>query len=547
MKISLLALAAASVVLTSEAGTVGYTMFYGGLDLLGSDYSVCGQAREGVFSFRDPSGSHEWLQLRIRAAVNGRELPAFVLENGKTDVRAFEERYVLVYTNAAARAELSFRAEKAVLALTVRRPTPFPVESVSIGLDQRTDSDTFFDPSVDYQPYHEFPLSEPRTIKPGFASPPPWIFSYGKEGRVGCWSAALEPDPDKIDFLSFSHRPVPGKGFGWSVEYVDLPVEAGDLVVPPVVLRFGDADFFAALRRHVNDLQAEGKMKVPARSLPAWHGETLACSWRYQREVEGNRPGRWQATEANCETAVRMLEDKGISFGTFIVDDFWGAKHGIWEEDPERWKSLRGFIDRQHAKGRRVLLWVCTDGEGLPAEELVSDNQWNLESPAFQARLREAARRILSSDPGCYDADGVKFDFTSTAGATKGFRGCGYIRRRFEMLTEALLAVKPEALLDYQCTNPYFTHALTMLRLNDYFGAPQHGLREMRLRAKIAEICAPGALRDTDHVSFRRYSYRGTYDFFRHQHEFGVRSLYLTTKDLEDEELVSILRAQSVK
>ena len=544
---SLIAACALSSPAADAGGTVGYTMFNGGLDLLGRDYSVCGRAREGVFSFRVPDGSREWVELRVRAAVNGKELPPFLLENGKTDVVAEAPRYVLVYTNAAARAELSFLAEKAVLALTLRRPSPFAVKSVTLGFGLRTDSDYVFDPSVGHQPYHEFPTAEPRSIKPGLASPPPWVFSYRKEGRSGCWSAALEPEREKIDFHSFLHSPVPGEGIGWSVDYADLPAEAGDFAVPPLVLRFGDADFFAALARHVRDLQAEGKMKVPARNLPAWHGETLACSWRYQREVEGNRHGRWQATEENCETVVRMLEEKGIPFGTFIIDDFWGRQHGIWEEDLERWKSLRGFIDRQHAKGRHVLLWVCTDGEGLPAEERVSGKQWNLESPAFQARLRAAARRMLSSEPGCYDADGVKFDFTATAGNTRNFHGCGYILRRFEMLTEALLAVKPEALLDYQCTNPYFTHTLTMLRLNDYFGAPQHGLREMRLRARIAEICAPGALRDTDHVGFRRYSYRGAYDFFRHQHEFGVRSLYLMTKDLEDEELVSILRTPPAK
>ena len=110
------------------------------------------------------------------------------------------------------------------------------------------------------------------------------------------------------------------------------------------------------------------------------------------------------------------------------------------------------------------------------------------------------------------------------------------------MLSEALLAVKPDAILDYQCTNPYFTHTLTMLRLNDYFGVPEHGLPEMRLRSKIARICAPGALIDTDHISFSEFSYKGGYDFFRSCRDFGVESLYLGESDLEDQELLSILR-----
>ena len=154
---------------------------------------------------------------------------------------------------------------------------------------------------------------------------------------------------------------------------------------------------------------------------------------------------------------------------------------------------------------------------------------------------------MLSSEPGCYDADGVKFDFTSSApGDCRGLKhvGCGFIRERFRVLSEALLAVKPEAILDYQCTNPYFTHTLTMLRLNDYFGATEHGLPEMRLRTKIARITAPGALIDTDHISFREYTYEGGYDFFRSCRELGVESLYLNDDDLKDPELLSILQGK---
>ena len=78
--------------------------------------------------------------------------------------------------------------------------------------------------------------------------------------------------------------------------------------------------------------------------------------------------------------------------------------------------------------------------------------------------------------------------------------------------------------------------------LNDYFGVPEHGLDEMRLRARMARICAPGALVDTDHIGFGDFSYRGGYEFFRRACELGVPSLYLNHEDLKDREFLDILR-----
>ena len=170
---------------------------------------------------------------------------------------------------------------------------------------------------------------------------------------------------------------------------------------------------------------------------------------------------------------------------------------------------------------------------------------WNLDSPAFQARLEAAAHRMLSPDAGCYDADGVKFDFTSTAPAAYGSSkhvGCGYLLRRFELLSAALLKAKPTAVLDYQCCNPYFSHTQTMLRLNDFFGVPEHGFDEMRTRARIARICAPGVPIDTDHIGYGEFSYRGGHEFFRRARELGVPSLYLGPDDFKDRELMEILR-----
>ena len=538
-----LLVAGSSISAGATIGHVHFRMLCGLADVKAVDYRVDGNVKAGRFSFRSPDGDAEWLSLDVSATVNGRALPRLV----PTDMRAnglMADAHTLVYTNAEARAELTFEATRAILRLTVRRAAPQAIGEIVVGTGSRSDAGRLFDPSVRFTPYHVFSAAEPCVIQPGLASPPPWILSYRRECRAGWWSAALEPDPARIDFSSFAHVPSGDGRLAWAVRYPKVDPASGDFVAPPLVFRFGDRDPLAALARHVADLRADGKMRVPERNLPAWHGDTLACTWRNQKGPDR----RTQADEANTEAFVKMLEDHGIDFGTLIIDDFWGDRHGLWEADPKKWPDLRGFIDRQHAKGRHVLLWICTDGDGLPEDERIG-NLWNPESPAFLARLRESARRMLSSGPGCYDADGVKFDFTSDMpndyrGRRQRHVGCGFVLERFRVLSEALLAVKPQAVLDYQCTNPYFTHTLTMLRLNDYFGVPGHGLAEMRLRARIAGICAPGAVIDTDHVSFREFPYAGGYDFFRQCREFGVESLYLNEDDLKDPELLSILQKE---
>lgn len=525
----------------STAGTVRFSTLCGYGDLKAEDYRVNCTTKSGSFSFRPPSASPEWLRFDVNASVNGRRLPPFVLTDARANALKAKS-HTLVYTNSEATAELEFKPRKTVFRLTLHRKEPMAVRDIVIGEGSRTDSGMLFDPSVRFSPYHEFSAAERCSIRPGLASPPPWVLSYRREGRPGWWSASLEPMPDRLDFSEFEHTPFGDGKLAWTIRYPRVDAASGDFAAPPLVFRFGDADPYAAIARHVADIRSEGKMIVPERKYPDWHSKTIACTWRCQTEL----PRREQANEKTTRAYVKLLEDNGIAFGTLIIDDFWGREHGIWEADPKKWPDLRGFIDEQHRKGRRVLLWICTNGEGLPEEERIG-RLWNPESPAFLARLKETARRMLSSEPGCYDADGVKFDFTSDMpNDCRGLKhvGCGFILNRFRVLSEAFLAVKPDAILDYQCTNPYFTHTLTMLRLNDYFGVPEHGLAEMRIRAKIARICAPGALIDTDHISFREFTYKGGYDFFRHCHELGVESLYLNEDDLKDPELLSILRKE---
>jgi len=178
--------------LTQAGGLVRYSAFCGGLDLAGDGYRVLGDMKGGRFSVRPADGRHQWIDLAVAAAVNGRALPPFVLSNGETELTTADV-YTLVYTNAAARAELAFQPSKVVFRLALTQTPSVPVRTLTLCPGTRTDSDYLFDPSVGKQPYHEFPVDEPRLIFPGLASPPPWVFFYRQESRPNGWSVALAP------------------------------------------------------------------------------------------------------------------------------------------------------------------------------------------------------------------------------------------------------------------------------------------------------------------------------------------------------------------
>jgi alpha-glucosidase (family GH31 glycosyl hydrolase) len=85
----------------------------------------------------------------------------------------------------------------------------------------------------------------------------------------------------------------------------------------------------------------------------------------------------------------------------------------VWTPDPLRWPDLKGFIERQHDAGRRVLLWIATWlQEGLPKEWCIHSGRIPLvadpTNPAYRRFLADQVHQLLS--PKGYDADGFKID-----------------------------------------------------------------------------------------------------------------------------------------
>lgn len=378
-------------------------------------------------------------------------------------------------------------------------------------------------------------------LSPGLMSPPPWCFS-ARQANGNWMGFALEPWEDELDFVSFCSHPGIGHEYCWIIDYRNSAVPRTEYTSPALVFRFDMPDEFTVFSTHLQTLLETGKVTLPERTIPEWQYGVSACGWRWQHSLREN------CTQELYEQYLQQMEKHGLDCDTMIIDDFWGSlsTHGVWKTEETRWPDLRGFIDKQHAEDRHVLLWVCTNAHGLPEDER-RGNLHNIESDAWKIRLLEDARRILSDAKGCYNADGIKFDFTAAfPKAVPGdrFRGVGFIRERFRLVYEAVTAVKPDAMVVCQSLNPYFIPYQTVIRLNDYFALPEHGLDEMRIRSNVAKAIGCGLPIDTDHTSFSTLSYQGGYDFYREMDTMGTVSLYINQDDINDPEFCDILKDQ---
>jgi alpha-glucosidase (family GH31 glycosyl hydrolase) len=56
---------------------------------------------------------------------------------------------------------------------------------------------------------------------------------------------------------------------------------------------------------------------------------------------------------------ARAIIDKGYPPGVLMIDDNWQEDYGIWEFSRRRFKNPKGMMDKLHAMGFKVMLWVC--------------------------------------------------------------------------------------------------------------------------------------------------------------------------------------------
>ena len=56
---------------------------------------------------------------------------------------------------------------------------------------------------------------------------------------------------------------------------------------------------------------------------------------------------------------AQSMLDHGVPPGVFMIDDTWQAGYGDWRFEPSRFPDPKAMVDKLHAMGYKVMLWMC--------------------------------------------------------------------------------------------------------------------------------------------------------------------------------------------
>ncbi len=321
-------------------------------------------------------------------------------------------------------------------------------------------------------------------------------------------------------------------------------------------------------------------VEVEEKEIPSWWKEPIFCGWgemryEYRADHDNHENGNFinvtdYCTEKRYNNYIKTLEENGVNPGTIIIDMGWALNPALAEPNEHKWDDMRAFIDREHEKGRHVLLWytpVVT--QGLPDEACLMLNDRAVApdptNPIYKEILEKEIYKMLSSDEGCLNADGFKIDFTQNTPSEEGIFKC-YLNTFFGLINETneehlyvhreerdelisvyeknvwgvellkayiknlyvyMKKVKGDSVLITHTPNPYFAEVVDVLRLNDLDGVSPGVLEIMKMRALIAETGCDKWLIDTDNdLMVDKEHWR---DYIKMQLELGIPDTYYSS------------------
>lgn len=375
-----------------------------------------------------------------------------------------------------------------------------------------------------------------------FFTPPPFCFAFQ---RTDHWlGIGVEAQPGAHQWTEYRYHG--GRGFHLSLSYEGHTEVHESYTLPAIGFDFG-ADEYAVLEAHAVAVRSRLPMQPRSTAQPAWWYEPIFCGWgsQFYRAKRDGRPAPSYARQTLYDQFLATLADQDIVPGIVVIDDKWQATYGDNKADETKWPDLRGFIDRQHSEGKKLLLWLkAWDAEGVPLDECITNAGGvpltvDPSHSAYDQRLRASVRRMLSADG--YDADGFKIDFTARIPSGPGMRtygeawGLELMKVLLRTIYDEAKQTKPDALIMTHTPHPYLADVLDMIRLNDALelerlSEPAIGRNMsavMAQRARIAAIACPDAIIDTDNWPVRdRATWRA---YVQRQPEIGVPSLYFNS------------------
>ena len=428
-------------------------------------------------------------------------------------------------------------------------------------------------------------------------TPAPFLFLIGNRNEDHWVTMGLVTLAGENNYLAYEYRG--GEGFGLRLDYQGYAQVDGEWNSPQVLLLATD-DVYDGLAQYTGHLQNLGcTAKADRTTLPQWWRKPIFGGWGEQVYHSNRWDNYFKAryddwheddTDVMCtqrayQQMLTTLEEEGLDPTILIVDNRWFRKAHQLEVDRDLWPEMERFIQEQHAKERKVILWVSpwsfcgsAAGKDIPLTEQMTfeesdsfeleidtdvfypacqrdrrkvrvptklpdvtfaEPRWTILADPFNAdyeeRLRQRVQYLLSPDG--LDADGLEFDYTHFLPRYRGMRrnngqpithwGVELNHRILSIYYDQAKLAKPDALMITQTFNPYFNDVTDMLRLQDIYTDRRSVVPQMTHRARIAETVCPGCVIHTDQHPMP--SLEAWREYAEHQPTIGNPCLYYVT------------------
>ena len=408
----------------------------------------------------------------------------------------------------------------------------------------------YFSPQPNHADQYDFTIAMPQSLgvleeRPGADSayhpelmtglfaPPPLFLAFEKGGVWASVGLGEKPGMYQFNALEYSGSKYAGASF-W-VNYLGYQTAANGFRSPTVAIHFGYSEY-GTLAKYIAWIAAKGFGTESRFRNAAWHYRPIFCGWAEQTQEAAARKieAHDLATQTDYERWIGIVEGRGLPVGTIVIDDKWQKQYGTFDVDQRKWPDMQGFIARQHARGRHVLLWVpAFHREGLPEDLCVTMGNaaiaGDASNPAYEEFLRGKIRHLVA-DLG---VDGFKEDWIGGVSRSANLRmhaplfGIEFVRRFQFILHDEAHKWRPDALIETQTPNPLFRESSDVLRLNDIWYGARNVTEMMTRRARIAKI-AGWDLVDCDNASSTNLE--EWWNYMLRQPSIGIPALYFVSR-----------------
>ena len=393
--------------------------------------------------------------------------------------------------------------------------------------------------TLPYEDDYWFKSSEKCSRLDELMIPPMFCYAFSCQGITKKLMLGLIAEKGEHNFHRFiyDHSSMTDKGGGFflSTDQHGHTSVDGEWTAP-YIIGYGDEEVFEGLRKY-SDFYFSSGIAAPKKNalVPKfWHGP-IACGWTEQYAMRGSSSIFDACNQPVYENYINKLHEAGLYPRCLIIDDKWMTSYLTDIADEKKWPDLREFVDARHSQGIHTMLWFkLFDPDKVNGNFIIhADNEDRLIDPSHPEYIKlldDALYRILSSDEGCYDCDGLKVDFaffnpygrnfTTYSGKYGAELLFDYTRHIYEKAKE----IKPYAIINCSPAHPYFAAYCDQARIHDYDSANRSCKGDMKMRAKIFSIAMPGVLIDTDGGG--RNTRRDVMRFLLAQPEFGIPDIY---------------------